>query len=112
MNRLHTSWNCCGNVPLPGHAVSQICILNCFVQYIKYICGISDRQFDLRYYHMDQYDNFRTNLCTPDQPIYEEIGWLSNRNSMEIGWLSNRNSMVEEFVTSLEEMAKRRGNKG
>ena len=33
-----------GNVPLPGHAVSQIRILYCFAQYIKYICGISDRQ--------------------------------------------------------------------
>ena len=36
-----------GNVPLPGHAVSQIRILYCFVQYIKYIYRISDCQFDL-----------------------------------------------------------------
>ena len=38
---------------------------------------------------MDQYDDFRTNLYTPDQPIYEEIGWLANRNSM-----------VEDFIAS------------
>ena len=46
---------------------------------------------------MDQYDDFRTNLYTPDQPIYEEIGWLANRNSM-----------VEDFIASLEETSKRR----
>ena len=42
-----------------------------------------------------QYDYFRTSLYVPDQPIYEEIGWLANE---EIGWLANRNRAVVDFI--------------
>ena len=34
-------------VILPGHAITQVCILYCFIQYIKYLYGILDQQLDL-----------------------------------------------------------------
>ena len=84
-------------VTLPAYASSQIRVLYCFIQYIKYLYKITDRQFDIRMFRLDQFDDFRTNLYDPDHPIYEDIGWLSNRNNM-----------VEEYLASKEEQAKRR----
>ena len=47
-------------------------------------------------FRREQYDDFRTNLYTPDQPIYEEIGCLANRNDM-----------VDEYLSKKEEESKR-----
>ena len=79
-------------VELPAHAATQIRILYCFIQYLKYLYDLSDGQIDMRMFRKVQYDDFRTNLYTPEQPIFEEIGWLANRNDM-----------VEEYLAKKEE---------
>ena len=84
-------------VTLPGHATMQIRILYCFIQYIKYLYDLSDRDLDIRMFRKVQYDDFRTNLYVPDQPIYEEIGWVANRNDM-----------VDEYLAKKEEESRRR----
>ena len=65
---------------LPAHATTQIHILYCFIQYIKYLYGILDQQLDIRMFRRIQYDDFRTNLnlYTPGQPIYEDSGYNLN----------------------------------
>ena len=82
---------------LPAHATTKIRILYCFVQYIKYLYGILDQQLDIRMFRRVQYDDFCTNLYTPSQPIYEDIGWLANRNDM-----------VDEYLVKKEEESRRR----
>ena len=48
-------------------------------------------------FRKEQYGDFRTNLYMPNQPIYEEIGWLANQNDM-----------VEEYLSKKEEESRRR----